>query len=404
MLKLTNHLLPRKNEIEKELSSLEISSEEANVDGTRAELEAIKAAMAKSQESYNTIEQQINEKTVLIDDELKERIESLKEQESDGNRKLQDESKLIEKLLNNRSLLLQKKDNIQNKLRDVGSLPTKTQTMYQDQPIDALLVQLQKTKQTLRTFKNVNKKALDQYVHFKEQREDLDQRKVELDQSEQAINHLISVLDQKKDEAIERTFKMVAKFFSEVFAELTGDGSAQLVMQKKLAEEGTQASSVQQYKGVDIKVSFTRTGKEHRIHQLSGGQQSLVALALIFAIQRCDPAPFYVFDEIDAALDDTHRKAVAEMISRQSKQGIQFILTTHRPELIGTADKHYLIKYTNGSSFILSCQLSDALQVVEAEATEIAGQRATPGAVEELVQEDEEGEETGLDQFEESQV
>ena len=48
--------------------------------------------------------------------------------------------------------------------------------------------------------------------------------------------------------------------------------------------------------------------------QLSGGQKSLVALALIFAIQKCQPAPFYLFDEIDAALDTQHRKTVAGII------------------------------------------------------------------------------------------
>ena len=47
------------------------------------------------------------------------------------------------------------------------------------------------------------------------------------------------------------------------------------------------------------------------MQQLSGGQKSLVALTLIFAIQKCDPAPFYLFDEIDQALDSDHRKAVA---------------------------------------------------------------------------------------------
>lgn len=92
---------------------------------------------------------------------------------------------------------------------------------------------------------------------------------------------------------------------------------------------GTSADSL--YEGIEVKVSFTKSGKLQRMHQLSGGQQSLVALSLIFAIQvticncpspfscqRCDPAPFYVFDEIDSALDDTHRLAVAEMIGRQS--------------------------------------------------------------------------------------
>lgn len=50
------------------------------------------------------------------------------------------------------------------------------------------------------------------------------------------------------------------------------------------------------------------------MQQLSGGQKSLVALAMIFAIQKCDPAPFYLFDEIDQALDSQHRTAVASMM------------------------------------------------------------------------------------------
>ena len=59
-------------------------------------------------------------------------------------------------------------------------------------------------------------------------------------------------------------------------------------------------------------MSFTGNKAEMRdMQQLSGGQKSLVALTLIFAIQKCDPAPFYLFDEIDQALDSNHRKAVA---------------------------------------------------------------------------------------------
>ena len=61
-----------------------------------------------------------------------------------------------------------------------------------------------------------------------------------------------------------------------------------------------------------LQVSFTGKSAETReMNQLSGGQKSLVALALIFAIQRCDPAPFYLFDEIDQALDPQYRTSVA---------------------------------------------------------------------------------------------
>lgn len=66
------------------------------------------------------------------------------------------------------------------------------------------------------------------------------------------------------------------------------------------------------YTGVAINVSFkSESGTIHQISQLSGGQKSLVALAIIFSIQQCDPAPFYLFDEIDAALDSQYRKSVA---------------------------------------------------------------------------------------------
>lgn len=79
-----------------------------------------------------------------------------------------------------------------------------------------------------------------------------------------------------------------------------------------------------------IKVSFTGHKAEMReMNQLSGGQKSLVALALIFAIQKCDPAPFYLFDEIDQALDAQHRKSVADMIHELSSDA-QFITTTFR--------------------------------------------------------------------------
>lgn len=82
---------------------------------------------------------------------------------------------------------------------------------------------------------------------------------------------------------------------------------------RKAKAKGKQkAGAIEAYTGISIKVSFNSKSDEGlRIQQLSGGQKSLVALALIFSIQKCDPAPFYLFDEIDANLDADRRTAVA---------------------------------------------------------------------------------------------
>lgn len=115
-------------------------------------------------------------------------------------------------------------------------------------------------------------------------------------------------------------------------------------------------SSVLKYTGVSVRCSFENTEEDQLMQQLSGGQKSLVALALIFAIQRADPAPFYLFDEIDSALDETYRRAVANLIKEQS-QNTQFILSTFRKELVEIADKWYGISHKNQISRI-SCRRS----------------------------------------------
>jgi structural maintenance of chromosome 3 (chondroitin sulfate proteoglycan 6) len=86
----------------------------------------------------------------------------------------------------------------------------------------------------LKKYSHVNKKAFEQYSNFTKQRDALLQRRDELDVSEAAIQELIQTLDQRKDEAIERTFKQVAKNFSEVFLKLVPAGRGKLIMQRRM--------------------------------------------------------------------------------------------------------------------------------------------------------------------------
>ena len=127
---------------------------------------------------------------------------------------------------------------------------------------------------------------------------------------------------------------------------------------------------MENYTGVSIKVSFNSKHDEGpRIQQLSGGQKSLVALATVFAIQKCDPAPFYLFDEIDANLDALYRTAVANMI-RELAENAQFITTTFRPEMVQVAKKHYGVLFdANKVSSIRSISRDEAHEFVEAAAT-----------------------------------
>lgn len=87
---------------------------------------------------------------------------------------------------------------------------------------------------------------------------------------------------------------------------------------------------------LQVKVSFSHGHEGVNLKSLSGGQKTLVALALIFAIQRSDPAPFYLFDEIDAALDPQYRTTVAKLLRAQAddeRNPAMFIVTTFHPQV-----------------------------------------------------------------------
>ena len=144
-----------------------------------------------------------------------------------------------------------------------------------------VLSRLKKVKEALKKYKHVNKKAFDQYQSFTQQREILTKRRKELDSSQESIEELVNVLDQRKDEAIERTFKQVSKEFAQIFERLVPAGRGRLVIQRKTDQRQADESddepreTVENYTGVGISVSFnSKHDEQQRIQQLSGGQKS----------------------------------------------------------------------------------------------------------------------------------
>ena len=198
------------------------------------------------------------------------------------------------------------------------------------------------------------------------------------------MKELIESLDRKKDEAINRTFRGVSAHFKDVFKELVPNGAGELIMRTAMDEGGAETDDeedasdpnnpdVSLYRGVGVKVRFSRVGENFMMSQLSGGQKALVAMALIFAIQRCDPAPFYLFDELDQALDSTYRAALASLIKRQAtpsddpenpRESTQFICSTFRPELVAAANRCFGISHQNKVSTLHLLSKNDALHFI----------------------------------------
>merc|ERR1719215_242525 len=116
--------------------------------------------------------------------------------------------------------------------------------------------------------------------------------------------------------------------------------------------------------GVRIEVSFTGQAQSFlSMGQLSGGQKTVVALSLIFGIQRLEPAPFYLLDEVDAALDASYRSALANLIAKIGKES-QVGLTTFRPEVLDKADRCYRVYQQNRASRIDAVTREQAKQAL----------------------------------------
>ncbi|EPS40286.1 hypothetical protein H072_5892 [Dactylellina haptotyla CBS 200.50] len=343
----------------------------------------LQADLKRTQKAISSVEQKLGEIEESIEEYSREitKLEKTKatrqaEQEQDATN-IEKYQKRMEKSMAKRAMLAENAAEVQRKIRDLGVLPDEAFEKYTKIKSETLVNKLKKVHENLKKFSHVNKKAFEQYNNFTKQRDTLQKRREELDESQNSIEELIQVLDLRKDEAIERTFRQVSKNFAEIFEKLVPLGRGRLVIQRKAdsrnrreeedsEEEEGGRSSVDNYLGVGISVSFnSKHDEQQKIQQLSGGQKSLCALALVFAIQQCDPAPFYLFDEIDANLDAQYRTAVAQMVKNLSAEGGQFICTTFRREMVLTADQHYGVTFLNKMSSIDLIGKEEALTFVD---------------------------------------
>ena len=211
--------------------------------------------------------------------------------------------------------------------------------------------EITRTRRSINGLGSVNVNAIEEYREMKERYDELSAQKEDLDKAEADMRQIISELTKEMQTRFDTGFAEISQHFQRIFKELFGGGNAKLVLLE--SENGDPLNQ-----GVDI-VAEPPGKKLQNISLLSGGEMSLTAIAILFAILKLKPMPFCVLDEIEAALDDANTDRFARYLKRFSKD-TQFIVITHKKPTMEQADVLYGVTMEEkGVSKMVSVQLTD---------------------------------------------
>lgn len=139
-------------------------------------------------------------------------------------------------------------------------------------------------------------------------------------------------------------FLKFEKYFGDIFGVLTGGGKSDV---RLIRNQERSRGMVRLRNSITIKVSFDgETVPSKRWIEFSGGQKTVVAVSLLMALQKCEPAPYYILDEIDAALDPVYLRRIVELIMRESNTS-QYFISTFKKEMLNFPEEicnYYLVE------------------------------------------------------------
>ncbi|MBW8010047.1 MAG: chromosome segregation protein SMC [Chloroflexi bacterium] len=189
---------------------------------------------------------------------------------------------------------------------------------------------LTRQRAQLRRMGSINPEAKLELKEVKQRYEFLESQIEDLTAAEKDIRDIIAELDELMEREFRKTYDRVAGEFREIFTRLFGGGSARLVLTDDTAFSET---------GIEIE---TRLPGKHaqRLALLSGGERSLTAAALVFALLKASPTPFCVMDEVDAMLDEANIGRFSSLLTELSKE-TQFVVITHNRNTVQVADVIY---------------------------------------------------------------
>jgi len=210
--------------------------------------------------------------------------------------------------------------------------------------------QIHVIKDDIRNLGNVNVNAIEDFKEMNERYLFLKNQHDDLIEAEKALLQIIEELDIGMRQQFTEKFAQIQLEFDDVFKEMFGGGKGtlELVEEEDILECG-------------IKIIAQPPGKKlQNMMQLSGGEKSLTAIALLFAIQNLKPSPFCLLDEIEAALDDSNVDRFAKYLHKLT-QNTQFIVITHRRGTMNAADRLYgITMQEKGVSTLVSVNLIES--------------------------------------------
>lgn len=326
---------------------LEIEEFKVNINSFENTNLELNNTLFKLNEEIELLEKNIDEKKDLKINRSKE-LESLRENINSSNKKLNE----LEKNINKKEYEVEKNnyyiENIKESLiSDYDLIESDIKKIVEIDSIKKSKDEIKKYKNKLNSLGDVNILAIDEYEEVNDRLEfNLMQKKDLLDAIEE-IRNILNKLDVEMKEKFNSSFKLVSKYFDEIFRILFNGGRAEIEIQGDDELTG----------GIEIKAQ--PPGKRFQtLSLLSGGEKSLTAVALLFALLKVRPAPFCILDEIDAALDDANIKRYANYLL--TIEDIQFIMITHRKLTMEIANKLYGVTMEEkGISKLISVELTN---------------------------------------------
>lgn len=321
----TGHL-DRLSELDGEIREIEEKNDEL-----RALTERLSADEKALKANHGDAQNQINE-LISQRDELEKQANDLRLHERAKSEERERLSGDIARLEERKIAMRNEYDNLTSKLYDEYQLTRREAAALEIEIDDYSLAakRLAELKSQIRALGSVNVSAIEEYKEVSERYEFLLGQISDVETSRAELNKMIDDLTGKMAEQFREQFNRINSCFGQTFIELFGGGKAEL----RLEDE-------RDVLGSDIEIKVQPPGKNvQNINLLSGGEKGLSAIALLFAILKVTPAPFCIFDEVEAALDDVNVSRYAQYVRRMTKN-TQFILITHRRGTMEEADVLY---------------------------------------------------------------